>query len=100
MSRYAQIVATGRYLPAIEVSNEELQRRLAHLPGFVAKMEEATGIKRRWHAPADWAASDLAVRAARAALARAGRRPAEVDLLIVGTDSPDFITPATSVVVQ
>ena len=99
-SRYAQIVSTGRYLPEIEVPNDELRRRLAHLPDFVDKMEAATGIRRRWYAPEDWAASDLAVRAARNALARLGRAPEDVDLLIVGTDSPDFVTPATSVVVQ
>jgi 3-oxoacyl-[acyl-carrier-protein] synthase-3 len=63
-------------------------------------MEASTGIRRRWWAPEDWAASDLAVRAARQALEAAGRKPEEVDLIILGTDSPDFITPATSVVVQ
>jgi len=100
MDRFAQIVATGRYLPGIEVSNDVLRERFAHLEGFVDKMEESTGIRRRWYAPEEWAASDLAVRAARRALERAGRSPAEVDLVIVGTDSPDYLTPATSVVVQ
>lgn len=100
MTRYAQIVSTGRYLPEVEVSNDELRRRFAHLDDFVDKMEASTGIRRRWYAPEDWASSDLAVRAARQALARAGRRPEEVDLILVGTDSPDYITPATSVVVQ
>jgi len=100
MTRFAQIVSTGRYLPEIEVSNDELRRRFAHLDDFVDKMEASTGILRRWYAPEDWASSDLAVRAARQALERAGRRPEEVDLILVGTDSPDYITPATSVVVQ
>jgi 3-oxoacyl-[acyl-carrier-protein] synthase-3 len=100
VSRYGQIVATGSYRPEIEVSNDELRRRFVDLPEFVDKMEESTGILKRWYAPDDWATSDLAVRAARQALERAGRGPADVDLLIVGTDSPDYITPATSVVVQ
>lgn len=100
MARFAQIVSTGRYLPEIEVSNDELRRRFAHLGDFVDKMEAATAIRRRWYAPEEWAASDLAVRAAAQALARAGRAPADVDLVIVGTDSPDFMTPATAVVVQ
>lgn len=103
MQRYGTIVGTGSYLPEIEVSNDDLRRRfdgVAGLEGFVDKMEVGTGILRRWYAPEDWAASDLAVRAARQALERAGRRPEDVDLLIVGTDSPDFLTPATSVVVQ
>ncbi|HUO87517.1 MAG TPA: ketoacyl-ACP synthase III [Thermoanaerobaculia bacterium] len=103
MERYGNIVATGSYLPEIEVSNDDLRRRFEgdpELAGFVDKMEAATGILRRWHAPEDWATSDLAVQAARQALERAGRRPEDVDLLIVGTDSPDYLTPATSVVVQ
>jgi len=100
MTRFAQIVSTGRYLPEIEVSNDELRERFAHLDDFVDKMEASTGILRRWYAPEDWASSDLAVRAARRALERVGRAPEDVDLLLVGTDSPDYITPATSVVVQ
>lgn len=100
--RYAQIVSTGRYLPEIEVPNDELRRRFAGLglPEVVDKFEESTGIRRRWHAPEDWAASDLAVRAGRQALERSGRKPEEVDLILLGTDSPDYVTPATSVVVQ
>lgn len=103
MERYGNIVGTGSYLPEIEVSNDALRRRFGGTPGledFVDKMERSTGILRRWYAPEDWAASDLAVRAGRQALERAGRSPEDVDLLIVGTDSPDYLTPATSVVVQ
>ncbi len=98
--RYADIVATGSYLPEIEMPNDVLRQRFAHLDGFVDKMEERTGILRRWYAPDDWATSDLALPAARQALERAGRRPEDVDLLILGTDSPDYITPATSTVLQ
>ncbi|HMB51977.1 MAG TPA: ketoacyl-ACP synthase III [Thermoanaerobaculia bacterium] len=100
MTRYARIVSTGAYLPEIELSNDALRERFAHLDGFVDKMEASTGIRTRWRAPDDWATSDVALPAARQALERAGRTPDEVDLLIVGTDSPDFITPATSVVLQ
>jgi 3-oxoacyl-[acyl-carrier-protein] synthase-3 len=100
MSRFGQIIATGSYRPEIEVSNDELRRRFIDDPEFVDKMEASTGILKRWYAPDDWATSDLAVRAAKQALERAGRSAADVELLIVGTDSPDYITPATSVVVQ
>ncbi|HQQ77282.1 MAG TPA: ketoacyl-ACP synthase III [Thermoanaerobaculia bacterium] len=101
MSRSARIVSTGSYLPEIEVSNDALRARFdAGTPEFVDKMEAATGIKTRWYAPPDWATSDLAVRAARKALDAAGKTPADVDLILLGTDSPDFITPATSVVIQ
>jgi 3-oxoacyl-[acyl-carrier-protein] synthase-3 len=100
MTRYGTIVATGRYLPEIEIGNDLLRARFAHLPTFVDKMEASTGIRKRWYAPEDWATSDLALPAARQALERAGRKPEDVDLIILGTDSPDYITPATSAVLQ
>jgi 3-oxoacyl-[acyl-carrier-protein] synthase-3 len=100
MTRHATIVATGSFLPPVEVSNDELRRRFARASDTVDKLEQATGIRKRWYAPDDWSTSDLAVPAARMALERAGRRPEDVDLIILGTDSPDYVTPATSVVVQ
>ena len=100
MSRFARIVSTGRYIPAIDVSTDELRKRYAHLPQLVDKMEESSAIRTRWWAPESWATSDVALPAARQALERAGRKPEEVDLIILGTDSPDYITPATSVVLQ
>ncbi|MCG8457818.1 MAG: hypothetical protein MI919_16200, partial [Holophagales bacterium] len=103
MDRFAQIVATGSYLPRREVPNDLLRERFAgnaEALDFVDKMEEGTGIRRRFYAPEEWATSDLALPAARQALERAGRGAEDVDLLIVGTDSPDFVTPATSTVLQ
>jgi 3-oxoacyl-[acyl-carrier-protein] synthase-3 len=98
---YANIVSTGSYLPEIEITNDALRARFdATSPEFVDKMEASTGIRSRWYAPADWSASDLALRASQQALARAGKSPEDVDLIILGTDSPDYITPATSVVLQ
>ena len=96
-----KIVSTGCYVPEIEISNDALRRRFdAGSPQFVDKMQASTGITTRWYAPPEWAASDLALVAAKQALERAGRTADEVDLLILGTDSPDYITPATSVVLQ
>jgi 3-oxoacyl-[acyl-carrier-protein] synthase-3 len=98
---YAKIVATGSYLPEIEVTNDMLRARFnGQAPEFVDKMEASSGIRSRWYAPEDWAASDLAVRASQLALQRAGKKPEDIDLIILGTDSPDYITPATSVVLQ
>lgn len=98
---YATIVSTGCYLPENEISNDLLRERFAaSAPEFVNKMEKASGILSRWAAPDDWAASDLALRAAEQALQRAGKRAEDIDLIILGTDSPDYITPATSVVLQ
>jgi 3-oxoacyl-[acyl-carrier-protein] synthase III len=98
---YANIVSTGMYLPEIEVTNDALRARFDRAsPEFVDKMEASTGIRSRWYAPADWSASDLALRASEQALERAGKTAEDVDLIILGTDSPDYITPATSVVLQ
>lgn len=101
MASYVAIKSTGFYVPEIEVKNEELHRRFgAENPDFVEKMEGSTGIKTRFYAPPSWATSDLCVRAAQQALSRAGVSAEDVDMILVGTDSPDYITPATSVVVQ
>jgi 3-oxoacyl-[acyl-carrier-protein] synthase-3 len=100
MTRYATIVATARYVPEIEVTNDMLRERFRNIPEFVDKMEASSGIKTRWHVPENWATSDVALPAAKLAIERAGRKPEDVDLIILGTDSPDYITPATSVVLQ
>jgi 3-oxoacyl-[acyl-carrier-protein] synthase-3 len=100
MARFAAIRSTGRYIPEIEISNDDLRERFAHLPEFVDKMEESSAIRTRFWAPEEWCTSDIALPAARQALERAGKHPNEVDLLILGTDSPDYVTPATSVVLQ
>ena len=70
---YGTIIATGRYLPEIEISNDRLRPQLAHVPDFVDKMEAATGIRKRWYDPEDWCASDIALPAARQAPAESGR---------------------------
>lgn len=101
MNRYARLISTGLYLPDIEVPNSALHARFGQqFPEFVEKMEQSSGIRRRWYAADDIATSDLAVHASRAALDRAGVKPEEIDLVVLGTDSPDYITPATSVVLQ
>jgi len=98
---YANIVSTGAYVPEIEMTNARLRERFAATaPEFVDKMEAASGIRTRWYAPDEWSASDLALRATQEALARANKSPEDLDLIILGTDSPDYITPATSVVLQ
>jgi 3-oxoacyl-[acyl-carrier-protein] synthase-3 len=96
--KVAQIASTAHYLPETEVSNATLKQTLK--PETVDKLEKASGIKTRFWAPKDWAASDVALPAAKLALERAGLGPEELDLVIVGTDTPDYMTPSTSVVLQ
>jgi len=97
MSRHAALVATAGYVPDHEITNAAL--RAVH-GETIDKLEAATGIRTRFVAPPEWAASDLALRAARRALERAALAADRLDLVIVGTDTPDYLTPATSVVLQ
>ena len=98
---YARIASTSSYLPTRQITNDALREHFrATAPEFVDRMENNSGIRSRWYAPDDWSTSDLALPAAKLALERAGRTPEDLDLIILGTDSPDFITPATSVVLQ
>jgi 3-oxoacyl-[acyl-carrier-protein] synthase-3 len=100
MARYARIVSTGRFVPPIEVPNAALKARWPQFPDFVDKMEASSGIRTRFYAPEEWATSDVALPAAKQAIERAGLVPEDLDLIILGTDSPDYVTPATSVVLQ
>src|SRR5574340_1256811 len=100
MTRFARIVSTGRFVPPIEVSNSALKPRWPQYPDFVDKMEASSGILTRFYAPEECATSDVALPAAKQAIERAGLTPLDVDLIILGTDSPDYVTPATSVVLQ
>ncbi len=102
MTRIANIVATGMHVPDIEIPNSHLKEHFTKLglPEIVDKFEVTTGIKTRWYAPDGQCSSDLAVKACEQALQRAKINAAEVDLIVLGTDSPDYLTPATSTVVQ
>ena len=102
MFRIAQIVSTARYLPEHIVTNSELTGRFTALgrPEVINKLGARTGINQRFYAPKDWVTSDLALAAAMEALKRAGRKPEDVDLVILGTTSPDYVAPNTAVVLQ
>jgi 3-oxoacyl-[acyl-carrier-protein] synthase-3 len=96
--RYAQILSTGRYIPARRIDNAELDRMLGEPVG--QWLVDNVGIKSRHMMADDENTSDLVVHAARQALDRAQIAAADIDLLIVATDTPDYISPATASVVQ
>ncbi len=98
MTRIAQILSTGSYVPERVVTNAEMDRILGESTSdwLVANV----GIRERRWMSADQTTSDLIVEASQKALAKAGIRPEQLDLIIVSTDTPDFPSPGTSVVVQ
>jgi 3-oxoacyl-[acyl-carrier-protein] synthase III len=101
-ARYSRITGTGGYLPAERVTNAELAERLAR-DGIETSDDwivERTGIRARHFAAPDQVCSDLAVKAATAALEAAGRPVDDVDLLIVATSTPDMVFPSTACIVQ
>ncbi len=98
MKRHPQILSTGSYVPERVVTNEEIDRLLGVETS--AWLIENVGIRERRWMTEDQTTSDLVVEACRRALDKAGVRPEEVDLLIVSTDTPDYLSPSTSVVVQ
>jgi 3-oxoacyl-[acyl-carrier-protein] synthase-3 len=96
--RYAQILSTGRSIPARRITNAELDARFDK--PVSQWLVENVGIAARHVIADDETTSDLVVAAARQALERAGCGPEEVDLVIVATDTPDYLSPATASVVQ
>src|SRR5580692_2913804 len=91
------VTGVGGYLPADIVTNDELSKVVDTNDAWIV---ERTGIHARHRAAPDEAASDLAVAAAKRALAAAGRTPADVDLIVVATTTPDLTFPATATIVQ
>lgn len=94
---HAHILGTGGYLPVRRVSNEDLSKIVDTSDEWITSR---TGIKARHIAAQDEQTSDLAVKAAQAALADAGIDAADIDLIIVATSTPDMTFPATACIVQ
>ncbi|MBI4276932.1 MAG: ketoacyl-ACP synthase III [Armatimonadetes bacterium] len=87
----------GHYTPPRVVTNHQLEAAVETSDEWIVTR---TGIRERRIASDDQATSDLAIEAARAALADAGLTPDDLDLIIVGTASPDMIFPSTACWVQ
>ena len=98
MPRNPQIIATGSYVPERIVTNAEVDALLgADTSDWLLAN---VGIRERRWMSAEQVTSDLIVQASRKALERAGITAADLDLIIVSTDTPDYLSPSTSVVVQ
>jgi 3-oxoacyl-[acyl-carrier-protein] synthase-3 len=102
LPRYTRITGTGSHLPPRRVTNADLARDLA-ARGIETSDEwivERTGIRARHFAADGVVCSDLALLAAQAALAAAGRSAADVDLIVLATSTPDMVFPSTAAILQ
>ena len=102
MKRYSRIAGTGSCLPPRRLSNADLVQELA-AQGVETSDEwivERTGIRARHFVDEGVNSSDLGTEAARQAMSAAGVGPAEIDLIIVATSTPDMVFPSTAAIVQ
>jgi 3-oxoacyl-[acyl-carrier-protein] synthase-3 len=91
------IAGTGRYLPARILTNDELSQTVATSDEWI---RTRTGIAQRHIAAGHEQTSDLALAAARPALAAAKLAPEDVDLIVVATTTPDMVFPSTACILQ
>jgi 3-oxoacyl-[acyl-carrier-protein] synthase-3 len=94
---YARIAGTGSYLPEKVLTNADLERLVDTSDEWIAAR---TGIRQRHVAAEGQTTGDLALEAAKRALDAAGVQASEIDLLIVGTTTPDLIFPSTACLLQ
>jgi 3-oxoacyl-[acyl-carrier-protein] synthase-3 len=97
MSMRSRIVGCGSYLPQRVVTNDELAERLDTSNEWI---RQRTGILQRHVAAEGELTSDLATRAAEAALVQAGFSARDLDLIVLATSTPDLTFPATATRVQ
>ncbi len=98
----AKIIGTGAYAPGERISNDEI-RRLAGVEFDEERVAEVRGIRGRHFARLrglDESTADFAEKAARAAMADAGVAASDPSLFVVATDTPEYISPPTSMLVQ
>jgi 3-oxoacyl-[acyl-carrier-protein] synthase-3 len=93
----SRIAGTGSFLPPRVVTNDELAKRIDTSDAWI---QERTGIRQRHIADESQTSSDLALQASRRALAAAGLKADDIDLIVVATSTPDFVFPSTACLLQ
>lgn len=94
---YSRIAGTGRYLPERILTNADLEKMVDTSDEWI---RTRTGVERRHIAAEDQTTSDLCVEAAKVAMEAAEITPDDIDLIIVGTTSPDLIFPNIATLIQ
>jgi 3-oxoacyl-[acyl-carrier-protein] synthase III len=97
MSLRSRITGTGSYLPEKVLTNRDLEAMVETSDEWIVAR---TGIRQRHIAAEGEFTSDLALHACRSALSAAGRTAADVDLVIVGTSTPDMVFPSAACILQ
>ena len=95
--RTVSIIGTGSYVPEKILTNEDLSRMVDTSDEWITTR---TGIKQRRIAAKDEHTSDMAAKAALKTIEQAKISPAEIDLILVATATPDMLFPATACFVQ
>ncbi|MCB1865935.1 MAG: ketoacyl-ACP synthase III [Chromatiales bacterium] len=94
---YSRILGTGGYLPERVLTNADLEKMVETSDEWI---QERTGIRER-HVAADGETTcDLAEHASRRAIEAAGIKPADIDLIVLATTTPDKIFPSTACLLQ
>lgn len=93
----SMVIGTGHYLPENIVTNQQLAQVIDTTDEWIVKH---TGIRQRHISLAGENTSDLATKAAKIALEKANLKPDQIDLILVSTITPDYLTPATAAIVQ
>ena len=102
MTIYSRISGTGSFLPPRRLTNADLVAELA-AQGVESSDDwivERTGIRARHFVDAGVGSSDLGAEAARRAMQAAGCQPADIDLILVATSTPDMVFPSTAALLQ
>jgi 3-oxoacyl-[acyl-carrier-protein] synthase-3 len=94
---YSRITGTGSYLPTQVLTNKDLESRVDTSDEWIVSR---TGIRERHIAAEGQFTSDLALEACRHALEAAGRTPADVDLIVLATSTPDMVFPSSACLLQ
>jgi len=94
---HARIIGTGHFLPDNVVTNADLEQRVETSDEWI---RERTGIRERRGAAEGQTTGDLAEQACRRALEAAEVKPSDIDLLVLGTTTPDLVFPSTACLIQ
>ncbi len=94
---FSKIIATGSYLPENIVTNRDLEQQIDTTDEWI---RSRTGIEQRRIASIDQNTSDLAYEAANRAINKAEIAAESIDLIIVGTCTPDVVTPNVGTIIQ